>query len=114
MNTIVPPPILDRLSALGDETRVRLLALLERSEFTVTELCSVLQAPQPTVSRHLKVLASEGWVEARADGRNRHYRLRPDLDDPALVKGLFEAVQQLAGLVLAYHDRSDGGLFATV
>jgi ArsR family transcriptional regulator len=80
---IATPPILDRLSALGDETRVRLLALLERSEFTVGELCNVLQAAQPTVSRHLKVLASEGWVEARAEGRNRHYRLRPDLDDPA-------------------------------
>jgi phosphoribosylformylglycinamidine synthase len=40
----------------------------------------------------------------------------PDLDDPALLKGLFEAIQKLAqeGLVLAYHDRSDGGLFATV
>ena len=40
----------------------------------------------------------------------------PDLDEPKLVKGLFEAVQRLAreGLALAYHDRSDGGLFATV
>ena len=83
MNTMTAPPILDRLSALGDETRVRLLALLERSEFTVGELCAVLQTAQPTVSRHLKVLASEGWVEARAEGRNRHYRLRPDLDDAA-------------------------------
>jgi ArsR family transcriptional regulator len=83
MNMNIAPPILERLSALGDETRVRLLALLERSEFTVGELCTVLQLPQPTISRHLKVLASEGWVEARVDGRNRHYRLRPDLDDPA-------------------------------
>jgi SAM-dependent methyltransferase len=82
MNT-TSPPILDRLSVLGDETRVRLLALLERSEFTVGELCTVLQAAQPTISRHLKVLSSEGWVEARVDGRNRHYRLRPDLDPPA-------------------------------
>ncbi len=40
----------------------------------------------------------------------------PDLDAPALLQGLFRAVQRLAaqGLVLAYHDRSDGGLFATV
>ncbi|MDA1117641.1 MAG: phosphoribosylformylglycinamidine synthase [Proteobacteria bacterium] len=40
----------------------------------------------------------------------------PDLDEPKLLKGLFSAVQKLAqqGLVLAYHDRSDGGLFATV
>ncbi|MSQ53858.1 MAG: phosphoribosylformylglycinamidine synthase [Betaproteobacteria bacterium] len=38
----------------------------------------------------------------------------PDADDPQLVKGLFEAVQKLAadGVLLAYHDRSDGGLIA--
>jgi len=81
MNANATPPILDRLSVLGDETRTRILALLERSEFTVTELCSVLQAAQPTVSRHLKTLASEGWVEARVDGRNRHYRVSPKLDE---------------------------------
>jgi len=40
----------------------------------------------------------------------------PDLDDPTLLKGLFRAVQRLngEGLLLAYHDRSDGGLLATV
>jgi phosphoribosylformylglycinamidine synthase len=39
----------------------------------------------------------------------------PDLDDPAALKAFFAAIQSLAhdGLVLAYHDRSDGGLFAT-
>ncbi len=39
----------------------------------------------------------------------------PDLDDPDRVKVLFAALAELrgAGLVLAYHDRSDGGLFAT-
>ncbi len=40
----------------------------------------------------------------------------PDLDDPARLKGFFAAVQELlaAGRVLAYHDRSDGGLFVTL
>ena len=40
----------------------------------------------------------------------------PDIDDAALLKGFFEATQQLVeqGLLLAYHDRSDGGLFTTV
>ena len=40
----------------------------------------------------------------------------PDLDDPQRLAAFFRAVQSLAkaGLVLAYHDRSDGGLFATV
>jgi phosphoribosylformylglycinamidine synthase len=37
----------------------------------------------------------------------------PDLDDPALLKGFFVALQALRPQVLAYHDRSDGGLFAT-
>ena len=81
MNTTPAPPILERLSALGDETRARILAVLERSELTVSELCAVLQLPQPTVSRHLKTLASERWVEARPDGRNRHYRLASALDE---------------------------------
>jgi phosphoribosylformylglycinamidine synthase len=40
----------------------------------------------------------------------------PDLDDPAALRALFSAVQALAaeGLLLAYHDRSDGGLFTTL
>ena len=95
MNTTVAPPILDRLSALGDESRTRILALLERSELTVTELASVLQIAQPTVSRHLKTLAAEGWVEARADGRNRHYRLAPGLDGAA--RGLWRIVRDEIG-----------------
>jgi phosphoribosylformylglycinamidine synthase len=40
----------------------------------------------------------------------------PDLDDPALLKGLFAAIQELsaAKILAAYHDRSDGGLFVTL
>jgi phosphoribosylformylglycinamidine synthase len=40
----------------------------------------------------------------------------PDLDDPALLRGFFAAIQQLsaANLLLAYHDRSDGGLIVTL
>jgi SAM-dependent methyltransferase len=68
------PPILDRLGTLGDLTRCRLLALLGTQQFTVTELCQVLQLPQPTVSRHLRVLSEEGWVTARARGTTRRYR----------------------------------------
>ena len=38
----------------------------------------------------------------------------PDVDDPAALKAFFAAMQKLRPLLLAYHDRSDGGLFATV
>jgi len=42
--------------------------------------------------------------------------MAPDLDDPRLLTGFFACVQALnrAGLILAYHDRSDGGLFVTL
>lgn len=83
MNMIATPPILDHLNALGDETRVRILSLLDRSEFSVGELSAVLQIAQPSVSRHLKTLSEEGWVEVRQDGRLRHYRLSGRLDEGA-------------------------------
>jgi phosphoribosylformylglycinamidine synthase len=47
---------------------------------------------------------------------NRFGNEVPDLDDPALLKALVAAINQLRadGLLLAYHDRSDGGLWASV
>ena len=105
MNMTAAPPILDRLSALGDPTRARILALLERSEFTVSELCSVLRTAQPTVSRHLKALAFEGWVDARVDGRNRHYRLNPDLDPAA--QALWAIVRDEIGTGGIYAEDSE-------
>jgi len=40
----------------------------------------------------------------------------PDIEDPTRLKALFDAIQELNrdGLILAYHDRSDGGLFTTL
>src|SRR4051794_3969326 len=65
--------IFDDLTALGDETRSRMLLVLERHELTVSELCSVLQLPQSTVSRHLKTLSDTNWVTSRRDGTSRYY-----------------------------------------
>jgi ArsR family transcriptional regulator len=70
--------IFDDLTALSDATRSRMLFLLERQELTVTDLCSVLQLPQSTVSRHLKTLADARWVVSRRDGTSRHYTLALD------------------------------------
>ena len=69
------PASLDHLATLADSTRSRLLLVLGRHEFTVGELCAVLQLPQSSVSRHLKVLGDEGWVSPRADGTSRFYRM---------------------------------------
>jgi ArsR family transcriptional regulator len=81
MNT-VGAPILDHMAALADPIRVRMLLPLERHELTVTELCAVLQLPQSTVSRHLKTLADDGWVESRRDGTSRFYAMALEDLDP--------------------------------
>ncbi len=52
-----------------------MLLLLERHELTVSEICQVLQVPQSTASRHLRVLADEGWVVSRAEGTSRLYTM---------------------------------------
>lgn len=69
---------LEWLQTLADPTRVRLLSILNRDELTVSEMCSVLQLPQSTVSRHLKVLNGDGWVENRREGTNQLYWLQRD------------------------------------
>jgi ArsR family transcriptional regulator len=71
-------PILDHMTALSDQTRCRMLLLLERHELTVSEICSVLQMPQSTVSRHLKTLADDKWVTSRRDGTSRFYSMPVD------------------------------------
>lgn len=70
--------ILDHLAVLSDTTRCRVLLLLERNELTVSELCAVLQMPQSSVSRHLKMLADDGWVSSRRDGTSRFYSMSLD------------------------------------
>jgi len=102
---IARAPILDHLSALADPTRSRLLLLLEGQELTVGELCTVLQLPQSTVSRHLKILADEAWVAARGDGSSRFYSMAQSRLDPA-ARRLWQVVRdQFAGGAGMDHDR---------
>ncbi|MEJ0095292.1 MAG: metalloregulator ArsR/SmtB family transcription factor [Methylocella sp.] len=60
--------ILSALTAAGEATRLRLLALLAEAELTVTELVTILGQSQPRVSRHLKLLAEAGLVERHREG----------------------------------------------
>lgn len=78
---VVSAPILDHMAALADPIRVRMLLPLEHHELTVSELCTVLQLPQSTVSRHLKTLADGGWVSSRRDGTSRFYGMAVDTLD---------------------------------
>jgi ArsR family transcriptional regulator len=67
--------LVTQLKAAGDDTRVRLLALLHGGERTVKELTEALGQSQPRVSRHLKVLADAGLVARSPEGSWVYYRL---------------------------------------
>jgi DNA-binding transcriptional ArsR family regulator len=54
------------------------LSLLVSSEQSVGEIERQLRMPQPTVSKHLRVLREAGFVEATVDAQRRLYRLKPE------------------------------------
>jgi ubiquinone/menaquinone biosynthesis C-methylase UbiE/DNA-binding transcriptional ArsR family regulator len=92
-----PEQLLGWMDSLADTARLRLLRLLERQELGVAELCDVLQMPQSTVSRHLKVLADQRWVRSRKEGTNHLYRTILDELDPAARKLWLLAREQTEG-----------------
>lgn len=61
---------------IADASRRSILDLLRTSERSVGDLEAALELPQPTVSKHLRVLRDAGFVEARVDAQRRMYRLR--------------------------------------
>lgn len=85
--------ITDRLAALSEMVRLRILRLLEREELSVGEVAKVVQLPQSTVSRHLKVLADGEWVLKRAEGTATFYRMILD-DLPLASRQLWVAVRE--------------------
>jgi ubiquinone/menaquinone biosynthesis C-methylase UbiE/DNA-binding transcriptional ArsR family regulator len=99
-----PPTLLGQMAVLGDAMRNRLLLVLERNELTVGELCSVVQAPQSTVSRHLKALGDGGWLTSRADGTNRRYAIAAAQLDAALRSLWLLVRKETAGTLAAQQD----------
>ena len=60
--------MLDVLRAVGEETRLRIVALLQHGELTVSDLTDILGQSQPRISRHLKLLAEAGVVDKHREG----------------------------------------------
>lgn len=88
--------MVEKLDQLGDAIRVRMLRVLEREELAVGELARVLQIPQSSASRHLKVLAEGGWLVKRPVGPATYYRVVHD-DLPTPARALWLTVRDHAG-----------------
>lgn len=88
----------DFCSALSDPTRLLILYTLNEEARNVTELTTELGLPQPTVSRHLKVLRDRGLVQTTRQGTTVTYSLAD--------KRLIQAIDLLRAVMrerIAYH-----------
>jgi ArsR family transcriptional regulator len=83
---------LDALRAIGEETRLRIVALLERGELTVTDLTEILGQSQPRVSRHLKLLVDAGLVVKHREGTWAFFRLADSASHRALVAAALDTI----------------------
>ena len=90
-------PVSRLFKALGDETRLRIVALLSHGELCVCHLHEALGLSQPNVSRQLAVLRAAGILEDRREGKWVFYRLRPQQDP--------DCGRQLRALVRAFSKR---------
>ena len=63
---------------IAEPNRRAILSLLASSQQSVGEIERQLRTPQPTVSKHLRVLREAGFVESTVDAQRRLYRLKPE------------------------------------
>jgi ArsR family transcriptional regulator len=85
--------LLNIFKALSDETRLRILKLLEHGELCVCDIVAALDMIQPKVSFHLSALKGAGLLRDRKQGRWTHYRLDDsDLFRRMLVLSVMERI----------------------
>ena len=70
------------LRALGDPNRMRIMKMLQRREMCVCELAEALGISQPSVSRHMRILAEADLVLSHREGVWIHYLWNPSPSDP--------------------------------
>ncbi len=84
----------DSFKALGDETRLMMLALLlKKKELCVCDFEGTLQISQSKASRHLQTLKHAGYLLDRREGLWVHYRINPDLGENH--KGVVKLLRKL-------------------
>ena len=66
-----------KFRAFSDQTRLRILRLLQEGELCVNDLVAIVDVPQPTASRHLAYLRRSGLVVTRKAGPWTYYALAP-------------------------------------
>jgi DNA-binding transcriptional ArsR family regulator len=65
-------------AVIAEPSRRAILNLLAGAERSVGDIEASLRLPQPSISKHLRVLRDAGFVESRIDAQRRLYRIRPE------------------------------------
>jgi DNA-binding transcriptional ArsR family regulator len=97
--------LLPRLRAIAEPSRLRLLAILVRGEFSVSELTEILGQSQPRVSRHLKLLDDNGLLDRFREQHWIYYRVPVDTDGGRLARLLLEQLDADDPVLLGDHER---------
>ena len=92
-------------SGLADPVRILILYSLAEKKYNVTELANTLEIPQPTISRHLKVLRDRDMVSATREAQSVYYSITDNR--------IIDALDLLRG-VLADNLESQGQLAQSV
>jgi len=93
------------LKAAGEETRLRVLALLAEAELTVSDLTDILRQSQPRISRHLKLLVEAGLVERFREGTWAFFRLAEHGAGADVARALIERLEPGDQTVRRDHER---------
>ena len=93
------------LKAAGEETRLRVLALLAEAELTVSDLTDILRQSQPRISRHLKLLAEAGLVERFREGTWAFFRLAEHGGGAEVARALIERLNPADQTIARDRDR---------
>ena len=99
------PPVIgfaDGLSALraaAEETRLRILLLLDGGELSVSDLTDILGQSQPRISRHLKLLVEAGLIERHREGAWAFFRLSDRVETRSFLRPALAALDPADGQV---------------
>lgn len=93
------------LKAAGEETRLRVLALLAEAELTVSDLTDILRQSQPRISRHLKLLVEAGLIERFREGTWAFFRLAEHGGGAELAHALLEKLNHRDPIIARDRER---------
>ncbi len=77
MSTVKCCDLDDFVKAMADETRQRILSLLQAGELNESDIVTRMDLTQPTISHHLAILRRAGLVSTRREGKQVFYRPNP-------------------------------------